>query len=331
MAIDGPTFIATEGWDWVPAIRDRDTGLWQGVSLTETGSVTLGDPQVVTRLPLPDITSADVELRLPVHNSAAASMHVTVNAAFEGVNVKMLATVPPGDTVLSLLPKKFAQLHLKHPRLWWPNGYGSPELYHLKLELLTGGTVSDERESTFGVREVTYELSLFDHAGRLQRVEAVPVESLAKGYDAVDVHHADMRQTADGWASTIDPQAEGTPVIRTVTNEKGLTDLVIKVNGVRIAVRGGNWGMDDSRKRVGRERLEPYFRLHREANLNMIRNWVGQNTEETFYQLADEYGMMVWNDFWASTENYNAEPDDPSLFLDNAETSSAVIAIIRPS
>jgi beta-galactosidase/beta-glucuronidase len=50
----------------------------------------------------------------------------------------------------------------------------------------------------------------------------------------------------------------------------------------------------------------------------MIRNWVGQNTEETFYQLADEYGMMVWNDFWASTENYNAEPDDPSLFVDNA-------------
>ena len=30
-----------------------------------------------------------------------------------------------------------------------------------------------------------------------------------------------------------------------------------KVNGVRIAARGGNWGMDDSRKRVSREKLEP--------------------------------------------------------------------------
>ena len=64
--------------------------------------------------------------------------------------------------------------------------------------------------------------------------------------------------------------------------------------------------MDDSRKRVSRERLEPYFRLHREAHLNIIRNWQGQNTEETFYQLADEYGMMVWNDFWASTQDSNA-------------------------
>src|SRR5271156_6629014 len=28
-AIDGPTFLSTIGWDWLPAIRDRDTGIWQ--------------------------------------------------------------------------------------------------------------------------------------------------------------------------------------------------------------------------------------------------------------------------------------------------------------
>jgi hypothetical protein len=60
----------------------------------------------------------------------------------------------------------------------------------------------------------------------------------------------------------------------------------------------------------------PYFRLHRDAGLNIIRNWVGQSTEETFYQLADEYGLMVWNDFWDSTQNYNVEAADPQLFLE---------------
>ena len=25
MCLDGPTFVATEGWDWIPAVRDRDT------------------------------------------------------------------------------------------------------------------------------------------------------------------------------------------------------------------------------------------------------------------------------------------------------------------
>jgi len=44
---------------------------------------------------------------------------------------------------------------------------------------------------------------------------------------------------------------------------------------------------------------------------------MGQNTEETFYELADEYGMMVFNDFWTTTQDYNTEPLDIPLFLDN--------------
>jgi beta-galactosidase/beta-glucuronidase len=101
------------------------------------------------------------------------------------------------------------------------------------------------------------------------------------------------------------------PSIRPVEGGWPGTDLVIKVNGVRIAARGGNWGMDDSRKRVSIEHLEPYFRLHRDAHVNMIRNWMGQDTEENFYALADKYGLMVWNDFWESTQNYNLEAQDP--------------------
>ncbi len=94
--------------------------------------------------------------------------------------------------------------------------------------------------------------------------------------------------------------------------------LTIYVNGVRIAARGGNWGMDDFMKRVTRARLEPYFRLHKDANINIIRNWVGQNTEDVFYDLADEYGMLILNDFWESTQEYQNEAEDPALLLRNA-------------
>jgi beta-galactosidase/beta-glucuronidase len=61
--------------------------------------------------------------------------------------------------------------------------------------------------------------------------------------------------------------------------------------------KGGNWGMDDAMKQISRERLEPAFRLHREANFNMIRNWTGVSFEPVFFDLADEYGMMVWKRF----------------------------------
>lgn len=50
---DGPTFICTQGWDWIPVIRDRDTGIWQNVTLTASGPVVLQDPYVYSRLPLP--------------------------------------------------------------------------------------------------------------------------------------------------------------------------------------------------------------------------------------------------------------------------------------
>ena len=36
-----------------------------------------------------------------------------------------------------------------------------------------------------------------------------------------------------------------------------------------------------------------FFAAHKAANLNIIRNWLGQNTEEVFYELADEYGISA--------------------------------------
>ena len=31
LCLDGPTFISSEGWDWIPGIRDRNMGIWQDV------------------------------------------------------------------------------------------------------------------------------------------------------------------------------------------------------------------------------------------------------------------------------------------------------------
>ncbi len=335
MCVDGPTFVATEGWDWIPAIRDRDTGIWQPVTLTATGSVKIGDPQVVTSLPLPDTTRADVEITVPLVNSSATPVRGTLTAAFENVTVTKQVELAPGESTVKLTPAEFKQLTVQHPRLWWPNGYGKPELYDLKLAFSENGQTSDTKQLRFGIREITYELSLFDSTGHLRRVEYNPTEARTLAQHVVDVSHDGMREIpatdpppADwppewrvgwtSWAASLTRQGEDSKAITGLQDHKVAPFLVIKVNGVRIAARGGSWGMDDARKRVSRERLEPYFRLHRDANVNIIRNWVGQSTEEVFYDLADEYGLLVWNDFWDSTQNYNVEVQDPALFLTNA-------------
>ena len=316
MVLDGPTFVATEGWDWIPAIRDRDTGIWQDVILSASGPVSIGDPQVVTTLPLPDTSRADVAISLPLNNSSGAPVSGSISASFDQTKVTKPVTVPPGrETIFKLTSAEFAQLAVQHPRLWWPNGYGTPEVYHLKLEFTAAGA-SESKEVTFGIREITYELSLYDSTGHLRRVEIAPSKA-GEDQPILDVSHEGMRQVPHGWVASLAPGAESSPAVKAVDGAPDSTDLVIKVNGVKIACRGGNWGMDDARKRVSRERLEPYFRLHRDANVNIIRNWVGQNTEEAFYDLADKYGLLVWNDFWESTQDYNLEIQDPALFLDN--------------
>ncbi|WP_419252743.1 glycosyl hydrolase 2 galactose-binding domain-containing protein [Caulobacter sp. ErkDOM-YI] len=318
MALDGPTFVASEGWDWIPSVRDRNTGIWQDVTLRATGEARIGDAQVVTTLPRADNSQADVEIIVPIENLGDRPANITVTAAFDGVRVEQTVLAPPGASDVRFTPAAFPSLAVKNPKLWWPNGYGAPALHALTLTVSQDGQASDERRIRFGMRQITYELSLINPAGQLRRVEVDFAKARQLGQDITDGSHEGIRKVPDGWATSLTTAGDASPAVRDVP-EVGLSPhLVIKVNGRRIAARGGNWGMDDWRKRVERERLEPYFRLHKEANLNTIRNWVGQNTEEVFFDLADEYGLLVLNDFWASTQDYQLEPQDVPLFLANA-------------
>lgn len=318
LALDGPTFVATEGWDWIPGIRDRNVGLWQDVVLSASGSVRIKDPRVITQLPLPATDRANIYIDVPLYNSSASAVRGTLSASFDNVMVRKGVELAPGEATVTLTAQEFKQLRLEHPRLWWPNGYGNQELYNLHLSFTANNVESDSKDVRFGIRHITYELSLFDDVGKLQRVDVDTTLGTLRGERLTDVRHEAIKKSPKGWAASLMPGALRSPAVHVLEDVSLTPHLAIRVNGVRIAARGGNWGMDDSRKRVSREKLEPYFRLHKQANLNVIRNWLGQNTEDVFYDLADEYGLLVLNDFWASTQDFQVEPQDPQLFLANA-------------
>lgn len=322
LAIDGPTFIATEGWDWIPGIRDRNTGLWRPVELVAHGAVRIGDPQIVTDLPLPRTDSADVHITVPIENGGAAAP-VTVRVAFEGVTVEKSVTAPAGRSEVRFTPAEFRQLTVTKPKLWWPNGYGAPHLYDVTYQVSDASGVSDTRSDRFGIREVSYDLSLFDSKGALRRVNVQTTDGALAGDRLIDVRHEAIKQSPRGWTESLTPAGEASKAVTAITETLPEPHLTIRVNGVRIAARGGNWGMDDAMKRVSYDWLAPFFRLQREANMNIIRNWMGNNNEEEFFDLADENGMMILNDFWQSTQNFQVEPDDAGLFLANARDTIA--------
>jgi Exo-beta-D-glucosaminidase Ig-fold domain/Glycosyl hydrolases family 2/Glycosyl hydrolases family 2, sugar binding domain len=93
--------------------------------------------------------------------------------------------------------------------------------------------------------------------------------------------------------------------------------LTLYVNGRRILIRGGNWGMDDGMLTCDASGYDLRVRLHHDANLNMIRNWVGMTAKDAFYDACDRYGILIWDDFWLANPVDGPDPTDHKMFIAN--------------
>jgi len=256
-AIDGPTFLCTIGWDWLPAIRDRDTGIWQRVTLSASGPVLVKSPLVTTDLPLPRTDSSDVSVQATVENATGKPQKGILEGTIENIRFSQPVELAPHDKKqITFNSKTNPALHILNPRLWWPNGYGPQNLYHLHLDFKAARDISDTSDLDFGIRKFSY---------------SVP----------------------------------------------GTDTLTISVNGVPVFIRGGDWGLDEGLKRIPRARLETEIRLHQLANLNLIRNWVGQSTGEDFYELCDKYGILVWDEFFQPNPGDGPNPTDLETYIAN--------------
>ncbi|WP_106829743.1 galactose-binding domain-containing protein [Parabacteroides pacaensis] len=101
-----------------------------------------------------------------------------------------------------------------------------------------------------------------------------------------------------------------------IDNAVGYPVLTFFINGQKIYVKGGNWGMSEYLLRCHGKEYETKIKLHKDMNYNMIRLWTGCVTDDEFYDYCDRYGIMVWNDFWLYVA-YN-EVAEPEAFKANA-------------
>jgi beta-mannosidase len=93
-----------------------------------------------------------------------------------------------------------------------------------------------------------------------------------------------------------------------------------RVNGVPVFMKGANViPLDHFSPRVTEEDYQELFRDVAGANMNMLRVWGGGIYEEDrFYELADEHGILIWQDFMFANGMY---PGD-SLFLANVRAEA---------
>jgi exo-1,4-beta-D-glucosaminidase len=147
-------------WDWNPAPPDKQMGIFRDVEISSSGPVALRYPAVVSKVDSPGNEAAHLTITALLKNATQQPAHGTLRGRIENVDVAQEIDLAPGETKdVVFSPASFPHLNLDHPRLWWPAQMGKPELYELNLEFEVDGRVSDQAETSFGIREITSELT----------------------------------------------------------------------------------------------------------------------------------------------------------------------------
>jgi beta-mannosidase len=118
-------------------------------------------------------------------------------------------------------------------------------------------------------------------------------------------------EVLDRWSSRIGLR---TVELRTEPDETG-SAFTVAVNGEPVFCKGATWIPDDAfPTRVGRTDYRERIEQALDANMNMLRVWGGGLYEsDAFYELCDELGVMVWQDFPFSCAFYPEEGRFPEL------------------
>ena len=90
---------------------------------------------------------------------------------------------------------------------------------------------------------------------------------------------------------------------------KSLDRFGLRVNGRLIFAKGANWIPAHSFVAgLGRSDYEPLLRSAVDANMNTVRVWGGGIYEhDCFYDLCDELGLLVWQDFMFACDLYPSD------------------------
>jgi beta-mannosidase len=130
------------GWDWGPKLPA--IGIWQDIRLEGYTTARLDDVHVRQH-------HADGKVRISVRAAVQAYSEKparvrTVLVAPDGSRSAADAAVGSGMTEIAI--------DVVHPRLWWPSGLGTQDLYQLEVTLETDGVLLDRRSYPLGLRTI---------------------------------------------------------------------------------------------------------------------------------------------------------------------------------
>ncbi|MEU5154118.1 glycoside hydrolase family 2 protein [Glycomyces sp. NPDC021274] len=145
----------------------------------------------------------------------------------------------------------------------------------------------------------THEAAEIIHSGRTTAVVNVHVPEVERwwpiDYGLQPLYDVAVTAGTAGWTGRVGFR---TVELDTSADDHG-SGFVLKVNGERVLVRGVNWIPDHAfLTEIDRDRYARRLDDALEANVNLIRVWGGGIYEsDDLYDLADEVGLLMWQDF----------------------------------
>lgn len=128
-----------------------------------------------------------------------------------------------------------------------------------------------------------------------------------RGHGEAALHDLLVRTDTARWTGRIGFRAIE---VDTTPDDDG-APFTVRVNGRDVYVRGANWIPDDTFfPRITRARLSERFADATDAGMNLLRVWGGGVYEsDDFYDLADENGILVWQDFLLACAAYSEDAE----------------------
>lgn len=183
VGVPQPTDLTSTWVDWNPTPQDKNMGIWQNVELKVHGAVTLENPQVVSKVEIPSLASADLTVEFELKNSISGPTTVIVNGQVDGIPLSETIALQASESkTIQWTTAQFPQLHLQNPRLWWPLQMGTPNLSTLTLQVVAGETLSDSRKISFGIRQIDSELT--PEGSRLFKINGRPLQIRGGGWSS---------------------------------------------------------------------------------------------------------------------------------------------------
>lgn len=121
------------GWDWAPDMPG--IGIWLPVWLNADDGERIDDVWISAQ------NDGNVAVTVTLDGDARGC-----SLCLEIDNKEIFAEVTDNAVTLNAL--------VESPRLWWPNGYGEPNLYEYRLTLFKNGEECDRKTGTFGFKQV---------------------------------------------------------------------------------------------------------------------------------------------------------------------------------